>query len=160
MKRTEKKVSSNKAKNKRRTIGRGAKVNAAVFKAAIGLLKERSFLDISIGEIASRSGVHETTLYRRWECKENIFVEAIYAYYMKEVIPIPDTGSLRSDLIQWMLEAIDFYKSPLGLSFIQMSGYIVQKQDGKYTFQNYWRNRLRWLVRLLNGRNKGVRSYR
>lgn len=118
-------------------------MNDAVFKAAIDLLREKPFLDISIGEIAAHSGVHETTLYRRWVCKEAIFIEAIFAYYMKEVIPIPDTGSLRLDLIQWMQEAMEFYKSPLGLSFIQIGGYAAQDPNRKPVLLSYWSNRVK-----------------
>lgn len=48
--------------------------------------------------VARRAGVNKTTLYRRWGSKEELVLEALLALGERRV-PIPDTGSLRDDLL-------------------------------------------------------------
>ena len=48
-------------------------------------------------EIASRAGVHKTTIYRRWPVKVELVADAL-DLHSEEHVPVPDTGSLRGDL--------------------------------------------------------------
>ena len=47
--------------------------------------------------IAQRSGVHKTTVYRRWATKEALVADALRER-SRVAVPIPDTGSLLGDL--------------------------------------------------------------
>src|SRR6476660_9644746 len=96
---------------KKRLGGRSARVRAAVFEATRQLLVEKGFADLSIIEISTRSGVNPTSIYRRWGNKVNLAVEAILGSEESQ-IPIPDTGSLRSDLVQLLRELRRFHQSP------------------------------------------------
>jgi AcrR family transcriptional regulator len=51
----------------------------------------------SIDEIASRSGVAKTTIYRHFPSKQVLVVEAVHA--CTQIPAVTDTGSLRDDLI-------------------------------------------------------------
>jgi AcrR family transcriptional regulator len=52
---------------------------------------------MSVEGIAARAGVGKTTIYRRWETKEDVIIEAIRSIHAK--VPVIDTGNLRDDLI-------------------------------------------------------------
>lgn len=54
----------------------------------------------SFESVAERAGVHKTTVYRRWGNKENLILEAMLEQG-REHVPIPDTGSLQADLLEF-----------------------------------------------------------
>ncbi len=49
--------------------------------------------------MARRAGVHKTSLYRRWGTRDSLVLDAILAR-AGEWVPIPDTGSVRQDLLE------------------------------------------------------------
>ncbi len=57
---------------------RSEKARRAVIEAAYGLLVERPLEAISTLEIACRAGVSTATLYRWWESKETVLLDAFY----------------------------------------------------------------------------------
>jgi AcrR family transcriptional regulator len=78
--------------------GRSARVRAAVLETAFRLLVEVGFSDLTIAAVAARSGVHETSIYRRWGDKTALVLDACLAF-AADRLAIPDTGALRSDLL-------------------------------------------------------------
>ena len=82
------------------------------------LLQDQGYEPLSVSMIAERAGVHETSLYRRWGTKEQLVVAAITSQVARD-IPIPDTGTLRSDLIQLLQFLRAFLLSPLGHAIAQ-----------------------------------------
>ena len=69
----------------------------AVQKAALEILAERGYKGVTLQRIAQRAGVGRQTLYRWWNSKAEIVLEA-FAEKAGEDIPTPDTGSVRQDL--------------------------------------------------------------
>lgn len=62
--------------------------------------------------VAERAGVGKATVYRRWSSKEALVraaVEAIVSW-----IPIPDTGSVRDDLLALERQAVSVYTGKPG----------------------------------------------
>jgi len=78
--------------------GRSARVRDVVHRAATELLLEGS--DAAIPKIAERAGVNPTSVYRRWGSRENLLLDAAVTR-LREQSPMPDTGSLRGDLLAW-----------------------------------------------------------
>jgi AcrR family transcriptional regulator len=68
---------------------------------------------VTISEIARRAGVHATSIQRRWGSRENVMLDALLTY-SKEKLPIPDTGSLRDDLIAFGRSITGYLATPLG----------------------------------------------
>ena len=101
------------AVQRRRTGGRSARVREAVLKATLRLVAEEGADAISIGDIARQSRVHETSIYRRWPTKEHLILDALLDYSM-EKLPIPDTGTLRDDLVAFATAVTNYLASPLG----------------------------------------------
>ena len=77
--------------------GRAARVRNAVLVATADVLDEVGYESTTYDEIASRAGVHKTTIYRRWPAKVELVAEAL-DLHSEEHVPVPDTGSLRGDL--------------------------------------------------------------
>lgn len=125
---------------RRRPGGRSARIQAAVFTATIQLIQEQGYEALSFATVAERAGVHESSLYRRWKTKEHLIVSAISSQVAQN-IPIPDTGELRSDLIQLLQLLRAFLQSSLGEVLVQLA--IVSKHTPEIDFfhQDYWRQR-------------------
>jgi AcrR family transcriptional regulator len=64
--------------------------------AAIDLILERGVANLSIEEVAARSGVAKTTIYRHWPERASLIIDTTRATF--EHVRTPDTGSLRGDL--------------------------------------------------------------
>ena len=64
--------------------------------AAVGLVAETGVGGFSVEEVARRSGVAKTTIYRNWASSQDLLFDALNKSLKPE--PEPDTGSLRSDM--------------------------------------------------------------
>lgn len=97
----------------RRTGGRSARVRSAVLQAAVEALAEPGSHAVSMNEIARRAGVHATSVQRRWGSREKLMLDAMLTYSQQQ-LPIPDTGSLREDLIAFARSIAAYLTAPLG----------------------------------------------
>ncbi|MCL2419762.1 MAG: TetR/AcrR family transcriptional regulator, partial [Conexibacteraceae bacterium] len=94
----------------RRGRPRSAASEQAVLRAAIDLLAEgESPAAITIAEIARRAGAGKDTIYRRWQCKEDLLVDALAAQVGE--LDIPDSASLREVLVITLTELIERLQS-------------------------------------------------
>lgn len=71
-------------------------VDAALREAALDLLAERGYDQLTIDAVAARSGAGRATVYRRWASKLELVIDALDG--LRPIEPAPDTGSLRGDL--------------------------------------------------------------
>jgi AcrR family transcriptional regulator len=99
---------------------RGERFVAKVFEATIWELGRVGFERLSIEEIASRAGVNKTSIYRRWATIELLVVEAL-THTTRNVVEVPDTGHLRSDLVAYLLRFLRVRSSPLKLNIARMN---------------------------------------
>jgi AcrR family transcriptional regulator len=74
-------------------------VRAAAIAATLAELAESGYAALSLESVARRAGVHKTTLYRRWGAREELVLEAMLDKAGAH-ISIPDTGSVRRDLLE------------------------------------------------------------
>ena len=68
----------------------------ALREAALVLLAEVGYDRMTVDAVAARARAGKTTIYRRWQGKAELVVDALNS--LKGVPDIPDTGSLRQDL--------------------------------------------------------------
>jgi AcrR family transcriptional regulator len=92
-------VSSKTATDTRRRRGPSRLVRTAAIDATLAELAEGGYSALSLEKVARRAGVHKTTLYRRWGTREELVLEAMLER-AGEQISVPDTGSLRDDLLE------------------------------------------------------------
>jgi AcrR family transcriptional regulator len=76
---------------------RSTKAHKAILNATLELFADEGFDAMSIEAIADRAGVGKTTIYRRWDSKEDLMLDA--ARSIQAEFPFVDTGNLREDLI-------------------------------------------------------------
>jgi AcrR family transcriptional regulator len=67
-----------------------------VLATASDLMAARGVASLTVDEIAAKSGVAKTTIYRHWPERTSLIVDAVNAN-LEHVGP-PDTGTLRGDL--------------------------------------------------------------
>jgi AcrR family transcriptional regulator len=125
---------------RRRPGGRSARVQDAVFEAIFQLLEEGGYEMLSMASIAERSGVHETSLYRRWKTKEQLVLDAINRRVTQE-IPVPDTGALRSDLVAVLQSLQLFLQSRVGQTLFQTAVATLHVPELRAFRQEHWRQR-------------------
>jgi AcrR family transcriptional regulator len=70
----------------------------AILHATTQLLEERGFVDLTMEEVAVRASVSKATIYRRWPTKGTLIFDA-FSHDFLDRQPLPDTGSLRGDLL-------------------------------------------------------------
>jgi len=77
---------------------------AAILRAAMELLKEVGYEALTMDAVAMRARASKATIYRRWQGKAQMIVAALKqgARERDGDFELPDTGSLRSDLITGM----------------------------------------------------------
>ncbi|MFJ4652529.1 TetR/AcrR family transcriptional regulator [Nocardia sp. NPDC088792] len=127
---------------RRRTGGRSARVRAAVLDATLTALADNGFDQLNIAEVAARSGVHETTIYRRWKTREQLMFDALLEHSWQQ-LPIPDTGALRSDLITFARSMDEMVKTPLGAALSRAWTASPDNPALDESRDRFWRDRLR-----------------
>jgi AcrR family transcriptional regulator len=72
--------------------------DAAIESAVLDLLVEEGFPGVTMEGVAARAGVGKATLYRRWNTKDQLVLDAVVRRCSEHVV-LPDTGSLRGDVV-------------------------------------------------------------
>ncbi|WP_197500953.1 MULTISPECIES: TetR/AcrR family transcriptional regulator [unclassified Mycobacterium] len=88
--------------NRRR---RGPALEEALLDAAWTELTERGYDDMTMDAVAVRAGTSRAVLYRRWPNKQELVLAALAHEVRKDVVVVPDTGSLRGDVIELLRQA-------------------------------------------------------
>jgi AcrR family transcriptional regulator len=72
-----------------------------ILDAAVEVLAETGFDGMTIDMVASRAGAGKATVYRRWASKNELVLDAVACMKKGDLdtLQIPDTGSLRGDLV-------------------------------------------------------------
>ena len=72
-----------------------------ILAAAIEVLAETGFDGMTIDMVATRAKAGKATLYRRWPSKNELVIDAVACMKMGDldVAHLPDTGTLRGDLV-------------------------------------------------------------
>jgi AcrR family transcriptional regulator len=82
---------------------RDASRDTAILTAALEVLAEHGYERMTMDQVARRAGAGKATLYRRWPSKSDLVVQAVSQFdRMPTLDELPDTGSLRGDLLALM----------------------------------------------------------
>ena len=99
---------------------RDPETDTRITAAAAKLMLQRGFDKTTVDDVAAEAGVGKATVYRRWPSKEDLAVAAMEEIYSVE-IPEPDTGSIRTDLVQSYRYVLNFVNSTEGAAYLRMS---------------------------------------
>jgi hypothetical protein len=97
--------------------GRSARVREAVFAATLATLAESGLEQLSIANLAA--------LYEQ----------------VAEAMPIPDTGSVRTDLIALLGGALRYLRSPLGSAVVRTSVALPPSDEASALRRAFWARR-------------------
>lgn len=100
------------AESRRPGRPRSEAATRAILEAAIDLMAEDGYEGLTMEGVAARAGVGKTTVYRRWASKEALVRATVQAFV--SWIPIPDTGSVREDLLALERQAVSVYRGRPG----------------------------------------------
>ncbi len=70
-----------------------------ILDATLALLIELGYDRLTMDAVAKRSHASKATLYRRWETKASLAIDALLRAKGAPHVELPDTGSLRGDLL-------------------------------------------------------------
>ena len=102
------------AQTRVRAGGRSERVRRRVAQAGLDLLAEGTS-DFGPAEVARRSGVTRTTIYRWWPTKAALIAEALTAHTGHRLDP-PDTGSWSGDVAALAVAMAAFFSDPVEVS--------------------------------------------
>src|SRR4051794_29114858 len=72
-----------------------------ILDAALEVLADVGYDRLTMDAVAQRARASKATLYRRWNGKVSLVIDALHHHHQHEAPAIPvDTGSLRGDLIE------------------------------------------------------------
>ncbi len=103
-----------------RTGGRSERVVTSILSAALSELARVGYDAFRLEDVATRAGVAKTTVYRRWPTKAELVGAAIrQAGAYDETLP--DTGSIRSDMLAMVERAMELIDTPEGRAVTRMT---------------------------------------
>jgi AcrR family transcriptional regulator len=91
---------------------RGSRLEADILDAAWQLLGTVGFDNLTFEAVAQAAGTSRSVLYRRWPDREALVFAAIDRNFWSARPPLPDTGTLRDDLIE-LLRLANVARAPL-----------------------------------------------
>jgi len=86
---------------------RGQQLQAALLETAWDELVEVGFAKLTMESVAARAHTGIAVLYRRWPNKDELLLAAIEHRRNSHPLDIPDTGSLRGDLLATLTGMVD-----------------------------------------------------
>lgn len=127
---------------------RSAEADEAILQAARDLLMDTGYEGVTIEAVAARAGVGKATIYRRWSGKPQLVVEVLERTVRE--IPMPDTGDVRTDLVEFVAVMIKgLAQSPLGGVIRGLSAEIRHNPELMATFREGFVNPRRAVAREL-----------
>lgn len=104
-------------------------------------LVEHGYSQLTFEGLAARSGVHKTTLYRRWGSREAVLLDAAL-HLAESAVPVPDTGTLASDLRELAHQIAETLSAATGQALLRavVAEAIVHPEVAD-TLRTFWRER-------------------
>jgi AcrR family transcriptional regulator len=102
-----------------RTGGRSERVVRDVLQAAIDELSKTGYGALRVDDVAVRAGVNKTTVYRRWPTKAELVAAAI-STRARHHEALPDTGSVRGDLLEMVARLVTFVRTNEGRAITRL----------------------------------------
>jgi AcrR family transcriptional regulator len=107
---------------------RSAEAHRAILDAVLVMLAEEGFGGLSIEGVAARAGVGKATVYRRWQSKVPLVIEALDTL-ASERLSVPDTGSVRGDLTEFLTQLVRAMDGPDGRLFAPLLDGMSRSQE-------------------------------
>src|SRR6476660_6791358 len=90
---------------------RDPRLDDALLEAGLEVIIERGYHAATLSEIARRARVGTPAIYRRWPTKAHLAIDIVVRENKPE--PIPDSGSVRDDLVEFMRLRLRTWATPI-----------------------------------------------
>jgi AcrR family transcriptional regulator len=115
--------------SKKSALVRGEPVVRGVLEATLEELVAKGYGALRVEDVAARAGVNKTTIYRRWPTKPELVKAALRSSTLEQLV-LPDTGSLRGDLLGVVSHMASVMKSPEGQALRRIL--IAEERDQEF----------------------------
>ncbi|WP_299556971.1 TetR/AcrR family transcriptional regulator [uncultured Mycolicibacterium sp.] len=105
---------------------RGAALESAILQAGWEQLIETGYEGFTIEAVAARAGTARSVLYRRWPGRIALLEAVLRHRGAVDRIPVPDTGSLRDDVLALLTEFNRRRSGAIGLIAARLGAYFDQ----------------------------------
>ena len=92
---------------------RGRELEEAILAPALAELSEHGYPALTMEAVAKRAGASKASLYRRWETRAALVMDAVYTLAPSPQ-SLPDTGALRGDLLAALRLGAAALRGPAG----------------------------------------------
>lgn len=98
-------MGSTPGNDSKQTRRRGAELESAILDAAWEQLIAEGYEHFTVDTVAARARTSKPVLYRRWKTREDLLRDTVRHRGAADPPPIPDTGTLRGDLLALLTHA-------------------------------------------------------
>jgi len=109
---------------------RGVELENALLDAAWAELLDGGYASFTIDAVAQRAGTSRPVVYRRWATKQELLLAAIRHQGQLARPPLPDTGSLRDDVIAMLTLANETRLAVAALLSVRLGSYFEETGTG------------------------------
>ena len=111
---------------------RDPEADRAIIRATLKLLTERGYAGMSVEQVASEAKVGKTTIYRRYNSKEELAAAAVSTLKADRGAPC-DTGSVRTDMVEMIIQNQTMLER--GPGFAMIGALLVEERRNPYLLE-------------------------
>jgi len=98
---------------------RDPSADGRIMAAALGEYGRHGWSGFSMRGVAESAGVGKSTLYLRWDSKEQLLVDSVAAGAAK-LTSAADTGSVYGDVLAWATALFEYFLDPAGWTAVRI----------------------------------------
>jgi AcrR family transcriptional regulator len=124
----------------------------AILAAALELVNEIGYDRVTVDAIAKRARASKATMYRNWSGKAELIAEALRRNAQREDLVVPDTGSLRGDLLSTVEDIAHSFDVAAGPSLLGLTEAVRQDTELRELVRSQVETRRREVAELIVAR--------
>ncbi|MFC5816638.1 TetR/AcrR family transcriptional regulator [Nonomuraea harbinensis] len=113
---------------------RGEELAAAIYRATLDELAESGYAKLTMERVAERARASKASLYRRWPTRVALVMDSVY-HSLPALSDVPDTGSLRGDLLTLLRGTADILSGPAGEAMRGLLAEALRDEASARTFK-------------------------
>ncbi|MEU7740502.1 TetR/AcrR family transcriptional regulator [Nonomuraea sp. NPDC049158] len=125
---------------------RGEALNVAIYQATLAELAEVGYARLTMERVAERAKASKASLYRRWPTRIELVMDAVY-HVLPDALSVPDTGSLRGDILAALRRTAEALAGPAGEAMRGLLSEALGDESRAATFREHSQGTGRRLMR-------------
>jgi AcrR family transcriptional regulator len=113
----------------RRTRRRGADLEEALLTAAWDELIEVGYENLTLESVAARARTSRPVIARRWNNRRDLVVAAVGHWAEHNRLPVPDSGTLRGDLLAYLEEKSVQRAELMAVFGVRLAAFVAENRD-------------------------------